>query len=181
MLTKQLRELERQANVIENNMKIYSVYHLINKNKSIEYIGCTSNPKRRYEQHVYQKPNYGHGKFYKRKDLKMEIVKSFSDKRDALSFEGEYKIANGFEWTEKIARNTDINHLQKICHLGVNTASNNTRVPVVVYDYKTKIKIGEYNSIKEAGKALGVNYGNISRVLNKKVNHSKGYYFEYKK
>jgi len=33
--------------------------------------------------------------------LKLRIVKTFSNRKDALNFEGQHKIANGFEWTER--------------------------------------------------------------------------------
>lgn len=49
---------------------------------------------------------------------------------------------------------------------------------VILLD-KNKIKINEFNSIKEASKILGIKYGTIKRAIQKKSLVSNKYYFEY--
>ena len=173
---------------MSNTTKLYHVYTLVNAKNEIEYIGCSVNLQKRYSHHVHERPtnNSGHGMFYKRKDLKINCIKSFIEKKDALKFEGELKIQNGFEWTERGNRNGkrgggDIEFMKMIAQMGVNTAPNNHRIKLIMYDYSTKAEIGEFNSITEVSKKFNLNAGNVSRVLNKKVNHTGGYYFEYKK
>jgi hypothetical protein len=51
---------------------------------------------------------------------------------------------------------------------------------IIAYDYKTGHYIGEYPSLKEAEKALGVRNGNISLVVRGIRNQSGGYTFNYK-
>lgn len=48
------------------------------------------------------------------------------------------------------------------------------------YDFKTKEYIASFNSIKEAGEAIGVRGQDISRVLNGTRNHCHGFYWKYK-
>lgn len=53
--------------------------------------------------------------------------------------------------------------------------------PVNVYKYPSMEFIGEFQSAFEAGEKLGVNRGNINKVLNKDPHykHAGGYYFEW--
>lgn len=82
-------------------MKKYSVYKLVNGDGKVEYVGRTTQPKIRLCQHINWKPNPGVGKFYGRTDITMEIVKVFDNVKDANLFEGELKLLNGMEWTER--------------------------------------------------------------------------------
>ena len=84
-------------------MRRYYVYELVNLMGSVEYVGQTVNPERRFYAHTKEKPRNGcgNGKFYNRQDLTIHIVKSFQTKEEALAFEGELKLSYGFEWTEK--------------------------------------------------------------------------------
>lgn len=75
--------------------KIYVVYALINAKNEIEYIGQTSNPKNRLKRHVNNKPNtnntYAYGHFYKRTDIKMKILASFNNRKEAKRLEENCK------------------------------------------------------------------------------------------
>lgn len=74
---------------------MYFVYEIVNSNEKIEYIGQTENPQARMKGHRK-------GLFKNRSDVNMRIVQSFETRKEALEFEGSHKIANGFEWTEKM-------------------------------------------------------------------------------
>ena len=83
-------------------MKTYYVYQIVDNSGKILHIGKTMDLERRFAQHTRWK-GYGDssaGLFYKQ-DVKLEIVKTFNNKKDATLYEGEYKLQNGFEWTEK--------------------------------------------------------------------------------
>ena len=84
-------------------MKTHYVYQIIDNSGKILHIGKTMDLERRFAQHTKWK-GYGDssaGLFYGRTNIKLEIVKEFNDKKECTKFEGEYKIQNGFIWTEK--------------------------------------------------------------------------------
>jgi predicted GIY-YIG superfamily endonuclease len=83
-------------------MKTYSVYELYNSMGTVEYVGESSRPKVRFIEHTKNKPTCrGHGKFYGRPDITMNIVAEFQDRKEAMKLEGELKLQYGLEWTEK--------------------------------------------------------------------------------
>jgi predicted GIY-YIG superfamily endonuclease len=86
--------------------KIYYVYELINLLGTVEYVGMSSNPKKRLWQHKAKKGNStGVGYFQGRQDLLMNIIKTFNNKREALDFEHEMQIFWGLETSkEKISK-----------------------------------------------------------------------------
>ena len=75
-------------------MKKWYVYELINTMGTVEYVGESTNPEQRFNTHTKRKsvlkkdgkPN-GFGKFYKRIDIFMNIVKEFDNKTDAWFFQ----------------------------------------------------------------------------------------------
>ena len=84
-------------------METHYVYKIVDTSDKILHIGKTINPNRRFKQHTGQR-GYGNstaGLFYHREDVRMIIVREFNNKPDSTKFEGEYKLENGFEWTEK--------------------------------------------------------------------------------
>lgn len=88
-------------------MKKHYVYQIVDLEGNIVYIGYSTNPKNRFRQHtaVPAEPGYGHGRFFGRQnELTLEIVKDFDTRSEACAYEGAYKIANGFEWTEKLSQ-----------------------------------------------------------------------------
>ncbi len=84
-------------------MKTYHVYELVNSQGAVEYVGRTTRPVGRMYQHTKTKPivSSGHGKFYGRTDLMMNIVKTFTNSKDASRHEGELKLSHGLQWTER--------------------------------------------------------------------------------
>lgn len=152
-------------------MKKYYVYELVNQEGKVEYVGCSYRPKERMKDHL-KKPsnsNKGNGKFYGRTDLKMNIVKSFVDKKEARLFEGKHKINNGFEWTEAL------NGKKYGKYVGIKYCSK----PINVYCEKTNKFIGYFYSKNEACRKLNLNAGQVYRVLNNIAKSTKGYKIEY--
>ena len=83
---------------------MYYVYELRDTHNVIVYIGCTNNPEKRLYYHIKCRPQKrsGIGRFYGQNDLTLSIVKEFDNRQDALLFEGDHKLLNGFVWTERI-------------------------------------------------------------------------------
>ena len=65
------------------------VYELINLMGTVEYVGETQNPKRRFREHTRSKPTsgLGVGKFYGRTDIFINIVKEFDNRKDAYDYQ----------------------------------------------------------------------------------------------
>ena len=64
------------------------VYEMINLLGTIEYVGETSNPKRRFKEHTKNRPlRSGLGKFFGRADIIMNIVKEFDNRKDAYQYQ----------------------------------------------------------------------------------------------
>ena len=59
------------------------VYELINLMGTVEYVGETKQPTKRYKEHV----KWNRGKFYKRGDILMNIVKEFDNKIEAFHYQ----------------------------------------------------------------------------------------------
>ena len=155
-------------------MKTYYVYELVNQSGKIEYIGKTCNPKRRLTQHTKERQNgyNGHGKFFGRKDLTINIVKEFDSNKDALRFEGEHKINKGFEWNE---RNNKVKLGKRLAQFQIKNKSKE----VLVYIHKTNSFVGKFYSISEAIRKLQLNEGNTYSVLKGRANSTLGYRLEY--
>ena len=85
-------------------MKKWYVYELYNELGSIEYVGETINPAERFYSHTKRqpvlkkdgKPN-GHGKFYKRVDIHINVVAEFDTKSEAWKYQCQLQNEWGFE------------------------------------------------------------------------------------
>jgi predicted GIY-YIG superfamily endonuclease len=62
---------------------IWQVYELYNLLGSIEYVGETMYPNRRFREHTKSKT----GKFYGRTDISMNIVKEFDNPKEAWDYQ----------------------------------------------------------------------------------------------
>lgn len=170
-------------------MKKYYVYELYDELGSLWWVGMTLNPKQRLRQHTCI-----NGKFYGW-DMEMEIVKEFTDKKEAEAFEGQRKQYWGMEWTEqtrygkggKISgktngkiqgkKNVESGHMDKIRKKAYEVCST----PVIAYNKKTGEFVGEYKSQHEAARTLNIkSVGNICEILNNKRKSAGGYTFRYK-
>lgn len=174
-------------------MKTYYVYELVNQQGEIEYIGKTCNPHERLIEHRKSR-----SKFTARHDLQMKLVKEFNSNKQALKFEGKHKIANGFEWTERIrsikggikggaiAKQTgQIYELAKeniengTLELARQSSRESCRKEVLAYEYKTNKFIGKFDSMVDASKKLNVGTGHICNVCKGNLKQIKGYTFKY--
>jgi len=77
--------------------RIYYVYQLMNDAGVPEYVGETTNPLRRLDEHTKKLPNpkYNYGKFYGRTDIKMQIVGQFPNKLSAYRYQIQLQKAYG--------------------------------------------------------------------------------------
>ena len=157
-------------------MKTYYVYELVNQSAEIEYIGCSYRPKERYYAHTCI-----NGKFYGRNDIEVKIIKSFNNRLDALTFEGEHKIKNGFEWSEDVGRKKAGAMGGKISGklVGKMNGIRGSSKSVNIYDYSTNEFIGNYYSIREAARQLNVYQSPLTAVAKGKYKQHKGYKVEY--
>ena len=73
---------------------MYYVYELVNLLGTVEYVGQTIDPKRRFHEHTKSKPktNNRHGKFYKRQDISMHIVATYSTETDVRNAEYDLQV-----------------------------------------------------------------------------------------
>ena len=78
-------------------METHFVYELINLLGTIEYVGETNNPKSRFNHHICRD-----GKFPKRHDLIMNIVKEFDTKREAYDYQCELQNEYGLKSDKEI-------------------------------------------------------------------------------
>ena len=78
---------------------MYYLYELINSLGTIEYVGQTKNPDKRFRQHIFTKPvnsnkHSGNGKFYGRQDIFMNIVGTYNTENEVRN--SEYSLQ--LEW-----------------------------------------------------------------------------------
>jgi predicted GIY-YIG superfamily endonuclease len=169
---------------------MYYVYVLMNEYGIVEYIGETQYINRRYREHTKLKS----GKFHGRTDLKLEVVKEFSTRKEALKYEGELKLALGFEWTEKtcgiksgklaVDSGQWATFRQIGLKLGLQRAAQRNKElysqPFFVYRKDSGEFVGEYESQNEAARQLGLKQGAINNVLCCRRNSHAGYTFKRK-
>jgi predicted GIY-YIG superfamily endonuclease len=149
----------------------YKVYKLVNSKNEIEYIGETMNPEDRYNVHKSTQ-----GKFYKRNDIEMIIIKSFNSKKQAFNYQCKLQIQYGFKTDiETLTQNAKQGSIKRIQNLKNGIPHKRA---IICFNYKTGEYITEFESIRQAERDLNVD--NIEKVLNKKYKQCGGYYFEYK-
>lgn len=72
---------------------MYYVYELVNLLGTVEWVGRTTRPKKRFYEHTGAKfDGNGQGKFHGRGDISMHIVASFETKVEALQVEYDLQI-----------------------------------------------------------------------------------------
>ncbi len=154
-------------------MKKWYVYELVNLMGTVEYVGETINPKRRFYEHTKTKPSPQTGKFYGRNDIFMNIVKEFDNKKEAWSYQCILQSQYGFK-SERLQniKNNKLHHLK-----GGETVKRS----IICYSKCKNNLIGEYNSLTDAANELKISVGNIGNVLSGRYKQTNGYYFEYKK
>jgi predicted GIY-YIG superfamily endonuclease len=152
-------------------MKKYYVYELVNLLGTIEYVGETATPKRRFYSHTKLPPKkgVGAGRFYNRSDIFMNIVKEFDNKKEAFDYQIELQKEYGLV--------TDIEKLKKNgFQKGHSVIGRWKPVKVKAYDlYGNYIK--SFKSVGDAANELNVSKAGISMVINGNTKQIKGYKF----
>ena len=144
---------------------MYVVYQLVNEKGEIEYVGHTSNIKKRMYNHFDKT-----GRFNNRKDISHEIVKSgFNTKEEALDYECKLQKELGFETDiEKFSRN--MKEVQK-------KTTEQKRISIIGYDLLGN-EIGIFTSAYEASKKLNIYPSLIWNVVNGHQKSTKGFVFK---
>ena len=174
-------------------MKKYYVYELINQQGEVEYVGRTTDPHQRLIEHRKKR-----GRFPKRYDLQLKIVKEFKTSTPASLYEGKLKTKYNMEWTERTAsvkggkKGGEIaKQTEQIYELGNSNIHNGVldkarkasyeacRKQVLAYEYKTNKFIGKFNALRDAADKLNVQIGHISSICKGKLHQTKGYTFRY--
>ena len=70
------------------------VYKIVNNSNRVEYVGMTSNMESRFFDHTRIKPNNKNtnGKFYNRKDVKIELISEWSTRAEASKVERYWQV-----------------------------------------------------------------------------------------
>jgi predicted GIY-YIG superfamily endonuclease len=123
----------------------WSVYTIVNNENKVEYVGCTSNPKHRFYRHKHWYQHSGIGKFAGRDDVRMEIIREFDNRWEALDFEEQLKLDLG------------LSHLSERTGTGLMPIKK-----VIAYSATNGNQIGIYNSISEAARKLDIGFRSIS-------------------
>jgi predicted GIY-YIG superfamily endonuclease len=152
-------------------MKKYYVYEIVNLMGTIEYVGETTMPKRRFYSHtkIAPKKGLGAGKFYKRLDVFMNIVSEFDNKKDAFDYQCNLQLEYGIDTDRVVLKRNGFKEAHT--HFGHRFA-----IPIIAYNKYGKY-VGEYKSTSEAANKLGICQPSISNVINGKIKHAKGYTF----
>ena len=88
-------------------MKKWYVYEIVNLMGTVEYVGESINPKRRWIQHKCKVISNGQGTFANRSDVFMNVVNEFDNRRNALDKQYELQIEYGLK--------TDLEKKRYIC------------------------------------------------------------------
>jgi len=154
--------------------KTHYVYELYNLTGTIEYVGETQNPKRRFNQHTRTNPistsgkKYtGVGKFYKRNDIFMHIAKEFDTKRKAFNFQCMLQAVYGLETDKEI-------------QLRNSKFIANEVTPVISKNIKTSEET-HWESMNDCARGMGISAGEIWHVIHS-TRHRKtarGHIFRY--
>ena len=154
---------------------MYQLYHIKRKKW-----GCSNQLKKRLKAQNYSIEDC------------CEII-SVKDKNEASILEKKLNLEFGYEWNDsqdyrtitkicseggKVGGKTNAKsgHLKSICRMGVIPK------PILVFNYKTNSLVGEFKSINETSKKLGLNISQISQIANGVGNRKqhKGYTFKFK-
>jgi predicted GIY-YIG superfamily endonuclease len=157
-------------------MKKVFVYTIVNNNGKVEYVGETTNPKKRLYNHKSKIKSPGSGRFSNREDIFMNIVAEFNNRKDAFNYQCNLQKQYGFE--------TDEEKRLKAQMIGGDVGGKVTSEiyskPVIVYDYNSNKFIGEFESTRKACIKLNLNNGNVISALNGKYKQTGGYKIVYK-
>lgn len=150
----------------------YYIYHIpkyIHTIGSIGKIGVSKSPKKRVKGQGYTEFEILeiHSCIYKVSDREQELQKEYGYPVDATPY---YISVRNLLNNVTSEHRSEANKMRK-------TYGHSTPYPIVVL-IGSKL-IGEYESISECGRRLGLDKGSISKVLKGICKQHKGYTFEY--
>jgi predicted GIY-YIG superfamily endonuclease len=161
-------------------MKTYYVYELINLYGTVEYVGETIRPNIRMKEHINSKPEFGNGKFYGRQDLVMNIVSVFDDRKKALELEEKLKKDYGMEITERtrgIKGGNKVRESGQIYNI-TKLSVEKTKKTILQYSKSGKF-IKKWVSVRDVGRKLNINVGNLSQCALGNRQSAGGYVWKY--
>jgi predicted GIY-YIG superfamily endonuclease len=91
------------------------VYEIINTYGTVEYVGESVNPEKRFWQHTKSKRRHGaYGKFYGRHDLLLNIVANFETTKEAWHFQKQLQLEYGLKTDDAHTKDTAKSTHQKL-------------------------------------------------------------------
>jgi hypothetical protein len=181
----------------------YYIYHI----EGVK-IGCTSNPKRRFESKGYKNAviieEYNDIDVASKREIELQEYYGYSKDKSTYKETIEF-IKKAYTKTKRpIAKEKHIetieertirlynwHKLMKEKGVGFYNKENSMKaglvskdkfsIPVIVYEYPSMKYVNEFTSAKAAGKELGItNIGNIRNILKGRGKSLYGYTFKYK-
>ena len=68
------------------------VYKIVNSSGVVEHVGQTQDMEKRWIKHTMRKPGCGEGKFYGRKDVRIEFISEWPTRQEAKIAEKNWQI-----------------------------------------------------------------------------------------
>jgi predicted GIY-YIG superfamily endonuclease len=164
--------------------KKYYVYELINLYGTVEYVGETIRPERRFIEHTkykYENSNV-FGKFYKRQDIFMNIVETFEDRKDARELEKILKNKYGIECTEhtRAVKGGKLGGMKTKQNGHIQKLNKNTKR--IILQYKTSGEfIKKWESLSLAAKTLKIQQSEITKCAQLNRKSAGGFVWKYEK
>lgn len=155
----------------------YYIYHI----EGVK-IGCTMNPTIRPKKQGY--PNYSileeHDDIYIASDREIELQKQYKYPVDTQPYWKTIKIASKEGRLRGGSKARDSGQLSLTRDKGGEVSKLRYSIPIIAYDKITKKLVGEYYSVKEAARQLGLRSCTIHVVLKGRQKSANGYIFNYK-
>jgi predicted GIY-YIG superfamily endonuclease len=155
-------------------MKKHYVYELINLYGTVEYVGESKNPYRRFRQHTKSKyePKRSMGIFYGRQDLILNVVSEYDNYKDALNLEAKLKSNYGFPLTEKLGK-------IKGGSIGGKIGGGSiAKRPILQFD-KTNTLIKRYESVSQAARELNIPNSSLTDCAKGRRKQTRGFIWKY--
>ena len=92
------------------------VYKIINEEGIVEHVGHTHNTEQRFHGHTKQTPGDGKGKFYKRTDVRLEVISEWETREQARMAETYWQVYYHLQ-VDMLKGNIQTNRLNTLDHL----------------------------------------------------------------
>ena len=92
------------------------VYKIINDQEIVEHVGMTANIEDRFIKHTKRKPSPGEGKFYKRTDVRLEVISEWATRREArkaeVYWQNHYNVLDGGGYNRRNRTREEIEYIR---------------------------------------------------------------------